>query len=67
MASSKAMTYATNVDFTLEGVDLTKNNVVGNFSYPQKFHAYKNVMKYLQNCFLAKAFTKTPQSSTMTT
>ena len=60
MASSKAVKYAPNVDFTMEGVDLTKNNVVGNFSYPQIYPAYKNVMKFLRNCFLAKAFTHTP-------
>lgn len=39
---------------------MTKNNVVGNFPYPEGFLAYKGVVKYLQNCFLTTAFTKTP-------
>ena len=60
MASSKAITYAPNVDFTMESVDLTKNNVVGNFAYPEGFPNYRDVVKYLQNCFLSTAFTKTP-------
>ena len=60
MASSKAVTYAPNVEFQIEGVDLTKNNVVGNFSYPEGFPEYRDVVKYLQNCFLTTAFTKPP-------
>ena len=61
MASSNAITTAPNVSFTMEGVDLTKNNVVGNFHYPQQYAGYKDVVKYLQNCFLATAFTTTPE------
>lgn len=60
MASSKAITYAPNVEFQVESVDMTKNNVVGNFVYPEGFPAYKGVVKFLQNCFLTTAFTKTP-------
>lgn len=60
MASSKAITYSPNEEFHIEGVDLTKNNVVGNFSYPEGFPEYREVVKYLQNCFLTTAFTKPP-------
>ena len=60
MASSNAITLAPNVNFPMEGVDMTKNNVVGNFHYPQQYEGYKDVVKYLHNCFLATAFTKTP-------
>ena len=60
MASSKVIQYAPNVEFQIKSVDITKNNVVGNFSYPKGFPAYKGVVKYLQNCFLSTAFTKTP-------
>lgn len=44
----------------MESVDLTKNNVVGNFAYPEGFPAYRDVVKFLQNCFLTTTFTKTP-------
>ena len=37
MDSSKVIKYAPNVDFQMESVDLTKNNVVGNFAYPEGF------------------------------
>ena len=60
MASSKVIKYAPNVDFQLESVDLTKNNVVGNFAYPEGFPEYRDVVKFLQNCFLTTTFTKTP-------
>ena len=60
MATSKAITYAPNVKFQMESVDLTKNNVVGNFAYPEGFPAYRDVVKYLENCFLTTAFKKTP-------
>lgn len=60
MASSKVITYASNVEFRIESVDMSKNNVVGNFAYPEGFPGYKGVVKYLQNCFLTIAFTKTP-------
>lgn len=60
MASSKLIKYAPNVDFQMESVDLTKNNVVGNFAYPEGFPEYREVVKFLQNCFLTTTFTKTP-------
>ena len=60
MASSRVIQYAPNVDFQVESVDLTKNNVVGNFAYPQGFPEYRDVVKYLQSCFLTTKFTKTP-------
>ena len=60
MASSKVITYAPNVEFQMESVDLTKNNVVGNFAYPEGFPTYRDVVKYLQNCFLTTTFTKNP-------
>ena len=60
MASSKAVTYAPNVEFQIEGVDLTKNNVVRNFSFPEGFPEYREVVKFLQNYFLTTEFTITP-------
>lgn len=57
MPSSKVDPYAPNVEFQIESVDMAKNNVVGNFAYPKTFPAYTDVVKYLQNCFLATAFT----------
>ena len=60
MASSKVIKYAPNVDFQMESVDLTKNNVVGNFAYPAGYPEYRDVVKFLQNCFLTTSFTKTP-------
>ena len=56
MASSKAITYAPNVKFQMESVDLTKTNVVGNFAYPEGFPAYRDVVKFLENCFLTTLF-----------
>jgi hypothetical protein len=47
MASSKVIKYAPNVDFQMEIVDLTKNNVVGNFAYPEGFPEYRDVVKFL--------------------
>jgi hypothetical protein len=60
MAFSKAVTYAPNVEFQIEGVDLPKINVVGNFSYPEGFPEYREVVKYIQNCFLTTAFINPP-------
>ena len=60
MASSKAITYAPNVEYQMESMTLTKKNVVGNFAYHEGFPDYRAVVKYLQNYFLSTAFTKTP-------
>jgi hypothetical protein len=62
MASSRVIKYAPNVDFQMESVDLIKNNVVGNFAYPEGFPEYRDVVKFLLNCFLTTTFTKTPLS-----
>ena len=67
MASSKVIKYAPNVYFQMESVELTKNNVVGNFAYPQGFPEYRDVVKFLQNCFLTTTFTKTPPLSSIMT
>ena len=60
MASSKVIKYAPNVDFQMESVDLTKINLVGNFAYPDGFPEYRDVVKFLLNCFLTTTFTMTP-------
>ena len=60
MATSKAITYIPNVKFKLESLDMTKNNDVWNFAYPENFPIYKDMVKYLQNCFLSTTFNKTP-------
>ena len=60
MASSKVIKYAPNVEFPMESVDLTKNNVVRNFAYPEGFPNNRDVVKYLQNCFLSTTFKETP-------
>ncbi|GKA33564.1 hypothetical protein Tco_0719993 [Tanacetum coccineum] len=44
----------------VESVQFKSKNFGGNFSYPQSVPAYKNVCKYLRNCFLAEAFSQTP-------
>ena len=45
---------------TLDDVQFKTNNVVGNFNYPQDVSAYKEIIKFLYNCPLKNAFTKTP-------
>ncbi|GJZ87531.1 retrovirus-related pol polyprotein from transposon TNT 1-94 [Tanacetum coccineum] len=46
-------------DLTVESLVFHNNNVVGNFSYPQSTPAYKEICKFLMNCPLAEAFTRT--------
>nr|GEX26474.1 hypothetical protein [Tanacetum cinerariifolium] len=36
------------------------NKFTRNFSYPQSVPAYKNICKYLKNCFLAEVFSQPP-------
>ncbi|GKC55887.1 hypothetical protein Tco_1083485 [Tanacetum coccineum] len=47
-------------DMIMESVQFQSNNFKRNFSYPQSVPAYKEICKFLINCPLAKAFTKTP-------
>ncbi|GKC99561.1 hypothetical protein Tco_1169836 [Tanacetum coccineum] len=62
MAATKAIKYAPQCgDLTIEFVVFHKNNFVGNFKYPQSASAYKLICKFLMNCPLAEAFTKTPK------
>nr|GEW93473.1 hypothetical protein [Tanacetum cinerariifolium] len=44
----------------VKSVLFSSNNFVGNFSYLQSVPAYKDICKFLRNCFLAEAFMKTP-------
>ncbi|GJX65035.1 hypothetical protein Tco_0299378 [Tanacetum coccineum] len=62
MAATKAIKYAPQCgDLTIESVVFHKNYFVGNFKYPQSASAYKLICKFLMNCPLAEAFTKTPK------
>ncbi|GJV54045.1 hypothetical protein Tco_1449786 [Tanacetum coccineum] len=62
MAATKAIKYAPQCgDLTVESVVFHKNNFVDNFKYPQSAPAYKPICKFLMNCPLAEAFTKTPK------
>ncbi|GJY70526.1 hypothetical protein Tco_0474229 [Tanacetum coccineum] len=61
MTATQAVQYAPKCgDMTVESVQFLSNNFVGNFSYPQSVPAYKEICKFLMNCSLAEAFTKTP-------
>ncbi|GJX14389.1 hypothetical protein Tco_0206147, partial [Tanacetum coccineum] len=61
MAANKAIEYAPQCsDLTVESIGFHSNNFVRNFNYPQSAPAYKEICKFLMNCPLAKAFTKTP-------
>ncbi|GJY13299.1 hypothetical protein Tco_0382608 [Tanacetum coccineum] len=61
MATSQEIIYAPQCgDMIVESVQFKSNNFAGNFSYPQSVPAYKNICKYLRNCFLAEAFSQTP-------
>nr|GEX55039.1 hypothetical protein [Tanacetum cinerariifolium] len=44
----------------MESITFYNNNVVGVFNYPQTSPAYHDICKYLMNCLLSYAFTKTP-------
>nr|GEU54679.1 hypothetical protein [Tanacetum cinerariifolium] len=62
MAATKVIKYAPQYgDLIVESVVFHSNNFVGNFNYPQNTPAYKPICKFLMNCPLAKAFTKTPK------
>ncbi|GJY28201.1 hypothetical protein Tco_0403968 [Tanacetum coccineum] len=61
MATTQAIIYAPQVvDMIVESVHFKSNNFVGNYSYAQSVPAYKNICKYLKNCFLVEAFSQTP-------
>ncbi|GJY22140.1 hypothetical protein Tco_0394706 [Tanacetum coccineum] len=61
MAANQAIEYAPQCgDLTIESVVFHSKNFVGNFNYPQSALAYKQICKFLMNCPLAEAFTKTP-------
>ncbi|GJY71371.1 hypothetical protein Tco_0475074 [Tanacetum coccineum] len=61
MASNQAIKYSPQCgDLTVESLTFHNNNVVGVFSYPEFAPAYHEICKYLINCPLAEAFTKTP-------
>ncbi|GKD28496.1 hypothetical protein Tco_1239274, partial [Tanacetum coccineum] len=61
MAANQAIEYAPQCgDVTVESLIFHNNNVVGNFSYPQTAPPYYDIFKYLMNCPLVEAFTKTP-------
>ncbi|GJV59731.1 hypothetical protein Tco_1465831 [Tanacetum coccineum] len=56
MASNQAIKYA----FSVESLTFHNKNIVGVFSYPETAPSYHVICKYLMNCPLAEAFTKTP-------
>ncbi|GJT22342.1 hypothetical protein Tco_0892279 [Tanacetum coccineum] len=61
MAANQAIEYAHQCgDLTVESLDFHNNNVVGIFNYPQTTSSYHDICKYLMNCPLVEAFTKTP-------
>ncbi|GKA78240.1 hypothetical protein Tco_0784777 [Tanacetum coccineum] len=61
MASNQVIKYAPQCgDLTVESLTFHNNNVVGVFNYPTTTPAYHEIFKYLMNCPLAEAFTKTP-------
>ncbi|GKA67396.1 hypothetical protein Tco_0767204 [Tanacetum coccineum] len=61
MVANQALEYAPQCsDLTVESVVFHSNNFVGNFNYPQSAPAYKQNYKFLMNCPLVEAFTKTP-------
>ncbi|GJZ25255.1 hypothetical protein Tco_0562714 [Tanacetum coccineum] len=61
MASNQAINYAPQCgDLTVESLVFNSNNVVGNFSYLKSAPSYHDICKYLINCPLAEAITKSP-------
>ncbi|GKD50315.1 hypothetical protein Tco_1279291 [Tanacetum coccineum] len=61
MAANQALEYSPQCgDLIVESVVFHSNNFVGNFNYPQCAPTYKQICKFLMNCPLAEAFTKTP-------
>ncbi|GJX06369.1 hypothetical protein Tco_0194301 [Tanacetum coccineum] len=61
MASNQAIQYAHKCgDLTMESLTFHNNIVVGFFSYLETASAYHEICKYLMDCPLAVAFTKTP-------
>ncbi|GJZ82248.1 hypothetical protein Tco_0647421 [Tanacetum coccineum] len=61
MAANQEIEYAPQCgNLTIEFVVFHSNNFVGNFNYPQSAPTYKQIYKFLMNCPLAGAFTKTP-------
>ncbi|GJZ92544.1 hypothetical protein Tco_0664609 [Tanacetum coccineum] len=61
MAATQAVKYTPQCgDMIVESVQFQSNNFIRNFSYPQSVSAYKEICKFLINCPLAEAFTKTP-------
>ncbi|GJZ83274.1 hypothetical protein Tco_0648447, partial [Tanacetum coccineum] len=61
MASNQAIKYAPKCgDLTVESLVFHNNNVVCIFGYPQTAPTYHDICKYLMNCPLAEAFTKSP-------
>ncbi|GJT86689.1 hypothetical protein Tco_1068406 [Tanacetum coccineum] len=59
MASTKAIIYAPQCG-AVKSVQFKINNFMGEFSYPHSVLSYKNICKFLKNCSLALAFSKTP-------
>ncbi|GJT83920.1 hypothetical protein Tco_1058262 [Tanacetum coccineum] len=61
MASNQAIKYAPQYgDITVDSFVFHNKNVVGIFGYPENAPAYHDICKYLMNCPLAEAFTKSP-------
>ncbi|GJR37226.1 hypothetical protein Tco_1212910 [Tanacetum coccineum] len=61
MAANQTIEYAPQCgDLTVKSLTFHNNNVVGVFRYPETALAYHEICKYLINCPLAEAFTKTP-------
>ncbi|GKD73378.1 hypothetical protein Tco_1331660 [Tanacetum coccineum] len=61
MASNQAINYAPQCgNLTVESLMFYSNNVVGNLSYLKSAPSYHDICKYLINCPLAEALTKSP-------
>ncbi|GKA56758.1 hypothetical protein Tco_0755830 [Tanacetum coccineum] len=61
MAYDQAIKYAPQCgNLIVESLIFHNNNVMGIFGYPQTAPAYHDICKYLMNCPLAEAFTKSP-------
>ncbi|GJX33480.1 hypothetical protein Tco_0243335 [Tanacetum coccineum] len=61
MVANQTIEYAPQCgDLTVKSLTFHNNNVFGVFRYPETALAYHEICKYLINCPLAEAFTKTP-------
>ena len=60
MARTQSLQFAPQWVGDLTNVEFKKNNVIGNFEYPENVPTYKDIVKFLFNCPLKTAFVKCP-------